>query len=133
MEDRAFKLKVTAQLIGICEIAVVSKSHSAVDVIDNNRLCVVPCRATRSSVANVTDGDIALTELCHMLRCENIVDKSRILICGKKSVVIYNNAAGFLSSVLEGIKSVIHGLGNFIRFACINAENSAFFMYIRHK
>lgn len=94
MENRAFKLKRTAKLIGIGEIAVMSEGNMAVNVIDDYRLSVISCRAARCTVTDMTYCNVALTELVEMVGGENIVDKTCILICGKKSVVVYNDSAG---------------------------------------
>ena len=62
MEYRAAKLKLPAKLKGVDEVAVVSQSHIALDVIDNNGLGVDSALGARRAVSDMAYRNVALTE-----------------------------------------------------------------------
>ena len=107
MKNGAFKLEGRAQLKGICQIAVVGKRHSSLDMIDHNGLGVVSAVSAGGAVSDVADGNVSLTETVENFRRENVVHKTGVLIFVEKSVVVDHYSAGLLPSVLKSEKSVI--------------------------
>ena len=55
LEDRTLKLKLSSQIAGIYDIAVMCDSHAPLDVIYNYRLSICTLILARSSVAHMTD------------------------------------------------------------------------------
>ena len=100
MENRAAELKLFSQLIGVNKVAVVGKSHVTLDVINNYRLSVEPVACSRRAVSCVGYRHIALAETRKRLSVQNLADKADILISVKNSVIVDNDSAAFLTSVL---------------------------------
>ena len=75
--------------------------HSALNMVYNYWLCVGPVIAARCTVAHMADSHIPLSKLLHNRRCKNVVYKPYVLMEGKQAVVVYNDTAAFLASVLE--------------------------------
>ena len=80
MEDRAFELELRAKLVGVDEVPVVSESHLALYVVDDDRLRVAAVGGTGRAVADVTERHIPLSELCELVGSEHVVDDTGVLI-----------------------------------------------------
>ena len=132
MENRALQFQLGAKLIGIDKISVVCKRHASFDMIDDDRLRVVPVARAGRAVAHMADRHIAHAKLVQILRCKHVVDKTDILISVKNAVVVHHDAAAFLPSVLEGKKSVIGHMRDIVRRIAENAEYAAFFPDFTH-
>ena len=132
MEYRALKLKPGAELEGIDKISVVGKSHSALDVIDNDRLNVFSRVAAGRAVSYVTYRDVSAAERRKTLRAEHVVHKPGVLIGMKQPVVVDNYAAALLPAVLEREQPEIHVGRKVAGGVGIYSEHSAFFSYITH-
>jgi hypothetical protein len=84
------------------------------------------------TVSAVTDRDIAVAEFSDIVMVEDFVHETCVLAGGEHSVIIYNNTAAFLTSVLERIETVVYS-GSHIRFrGAENTEYTAFFFDVFH-
>ena len=57
LEDRAARLELGAELVGVRQVAVVADGERAAGVVDGDRLRVLDVRAAGGRVAHVPDGD----------------------------------------------------------------------------
>jgi len=63
---------------------------------------------------------------------EDLVGKAVVLVVPEDSVVVYHDAAAFLSPVLQCEKPVVNRLRNILSVFAENAEDAAFLMKIAH-
>ena len=85
-------------------------------MIYHDRLGVYPVRRTRGSVTNVSYRHVSVAERSKPVGSEHVVYKSRILIKIKKTVVVYDNSACFLTPMLQSKKTVIGQLSHILAF-----------------
>ena len=129
VEDRAPKLELVAQDIGVAEVAVVRERQLALLVVDGERLAVAAARRARRAVAHMADGHRADGEAREDFARKDVVDESEILVRGKDAVVVHGDAAALLAAVLQRVESVIRHRGDVRRLGGKCAEYAAFFMY----
>ena len=75
LEDRAARLELGAELLGVGEVAVVADGERAARVVDGDGLRVLDVRAARGRVAHVADGD-APGQLAELLLREGVLDEA---------------------------------------------------------
>ena len=129
VEDRAPKLELVAQDIGVAEVAVVRERQLALLVVDGERLAVAAARRARRAVAHMADGHRADGEAREDFARKDVVDESEILVRGKDAVVVHGDAAALLAAMLQCVESVIRHRGDVRRLGGKCAEYAAFFMY----
>ena len=76
----------------------------------------------------MTYSNIALTEPSESFLVKNLIDKTYVLVIAEHAVVVYNDTAALLTSVLLCIKRYISLSRNIACLVSINAETAAFFM-----
>ena len=100
----------------------------------NKRLCVASVRTSCCGITDMTDSGCSASERFKDILCKNITDKSEILMIIEYAVIIEDDSAGFLTSVLECIKTHIGlhcGIG---AVGGINSEYAALLMNtIKHR
>ena len=100
LKNGAFRLQLLAQFVGVGEIAVVSQSHAALMVIDQNGLNIALVVAAGGAVPHMAYGNVALSQRRETLRREHVAHQSYVPIGGEHPVVVHHNAAALLSPVL---------------------------------
>ena len=93
-------LKLVAKLISIYKVAVVSKRHSSFIVIYEDRLSIKAGIGSGRAVTHMTYRHIALSQSVKAFGSEHIVHKTGVLVGIENAVIVHNDAAAFLSSVL---------------------------------
>ena len=78
----------------------------------------------------MTYSNIALAEPFESFLVKNLIDKTHVLVIAEHAVVVYNDTAAFLTSVLKRIQSEISGVRHIGRRIAVNAEYAAFLVYI---
>jgi hypothetical protein len=71
------------------------------------RLVIHAAFGFHSSVTNVTDSHIAVTELIKHLAVKRIADDSRSLMHREHTVIVNGDTGTFLTPVLKGVQTVI--------------------------
>ena len=127
MEERAFRLKLSAQFVGVEDGAVMRDRERSFDVGNEKRLGVFAGVAADGGIADVSQRNAAGHggEVCVG---KDVRDKTEILFAGDDPVLIDGDTAGFLTAVLEGEKPVVNGfcdVGSV--FGGIVTEHAAFF------
>ena len=128
MEDSSRHLKGTPQLRGVNEVAVVDKRHISLDMPYDERLDIVVALTASSRVADVSHSHISAPELCKLVPCKDLGDKSVGSLMSEYSVVADSYPTAFLSSVLECIEPEIHRSRHVRGHIFEYAENSALLM-----
>ena len=128
MKDTALEFKTAANFIRIDEIAVMRNRKISLNMPDNNGLNVIHILSAGCGISYMTYRNIALTESVKSLLCKNIGHQTVALKMSKYSVIIYRNAATFLSSMLKSIESEVNILGYIAGFRHKYTENSALLM-----
>ena len=128
MEDRAVHFQRGPQLRRVGKIAVMGQGHMAFLVIHFNGLTVVPVRAAGGAVPGMPDGHGSLRKRMQNAAVKHLSDETDILVGNKNPVVVHNNAAAFLSPMLQGVKSEVHQTGHILRLFCHHPEYAAFLM-----
>ena len=100
------------------------------NMADCHRLAVLDIYAARCRIANVTDSYPAVLKFAEIFLVEHLVDQADALSRLENSAFIYDDAAAFLTSVLERIESKIRQGSHIFRLVGINTEHAAFFMNI---
>ena len=126
-KDRALQFQFAPELFAVDDIAVMRQGHSALDMVDHDRLRVAAVIASGRAVTHMSDRHIALAEAFQDLRRKHVVDQSGVFIRLKQSVIIDNDAARFLPAVLQRKQSVISGARHIGSFRGKYAEHTAFF------
>ena len=128
MEDSTGKLKRTPKGQSVAQVAIVGNRQLALQMIYLNGLAVAHSHAAGGTIADMTDGDLPIRKILHFLMGKDFIDKADSMVGGEHAVVIDNDAAAFLTTVLQGIETVI-GQGSHIgRLWTVYAKNAAFFM-----
>lgn len=126
LEDRAGFHQFTAEHVGVGQIAVMGNAKPANRNVTVHWLNITNSALTGGGVAVMADGDIAFQALDHIALREGIIDKAERFTGVKALAVIGDNAAGFLSAVLQGVEAKRgHGRGVVMP---VNAEYAAFFV-----
>ena len=76
------------------------ESHSSFIMIYQNRLGIKTCICSGRAVTHMTYRHIALSKSVKSLGSEHIVHKTGVLVGVENAVIVHNDAAAFLSSVL---------------------------------
>ena len=95
-------------------------------MVDLHRLAVFSDTSACSTVAHMSYSHVALTERLKHLMCKYIVDQTNILVGMQYTVIIYGNTTSLLTSVLQGIETVINRRSNICGIRRINSEYTAF-------
>jgi hypothetical protein len=97
-------------------------------MIHFNGLAVAPvCRAGRS-VSGVRHGNAASWQPGESIPGEDLAHKSKVFVRVEETILIDDDAAALLASVLQGIQSVITHHRYISRLLCHHSENTAFFV-----
>ena len=130
MEDCAGQLQFAAELGGVTEVPVVRQRHFPLLMIDLNRLAVSAAGTAGRAVAHMADGHIPLRQTRKRIGRKDFADQPDVLMRGKNTIVVDDNAAALLPTVLQGIQAVIYGVSD-IRFMRAHyPEHAAFFVQI---
>ena len=132
VEDGALQLQFLTQFESVDDVSVVSQRHASLVMVDHNRLGVDSFIGTGSAVAVVSDGHISRPQVFQHVPGEDLVGKAVVLVVPEDSVVVYHDAAAFLSPVLQCEKPVVNRLRNILSVFAENAEDAAFLMKIAH-
>ena len=104
------------------------ESKVAFDVPYYKGLDVVYIPAACGGVAHMAESHIALPESFEFLRRKDFGNKAVAFVVRKNAVAVDNYSAGFLPSVLKGVKPEINRV-RYLRCLCAEySENTAFFM-----
>jgi len=130
VENNALISQFFTDLNAVYEITVVSENESTFSVSYNERLCVYRAGLFLRSISYMADSHLAERELFHYIECENFRNKADILYSCHNTAVVNADTAGFLTSVLESIKTEL----SFTCYVdvrarhCCDAENTALVM-----
>ena len=120
-------LEGTAELRRIDKVAVVDKSHIALDVADNKGLDIVVVVTARCGIADVSNCHITAAQLVKLLTGKDLGYQSVSPFMAEHTVVADGYSAALLPSVLKSVQTKIYRSSNIGCFILENAENSAFF------
>ncbi len=90
--------------------------HSAFNVVYDYRLSVAAVIGTRCAVTDMTDCDISFTEGIYDFTGKDIVYKPYVFISAENAVIVNDNSARLLSTVLKCVKSVVDSAGDIALF-----------------
>ena len=105
LADGAGGDELLAQGEGVREVAVVGDGEAAGVDIGKQRLHVAQDGIAAGRVAIVADGDVALQALDDAGAAEVVADEAHAALGVELPAVVGDDAAGFLSAVLEGVQA----------------------------
>src|SRR5487761_1295847 len=110
LEDGAFVFKVTAQIDGVGQIAVVREGELAFVAIGDERLGVHQCGVARGGVARVADRRRARQTRDHIRR-EQFLHQTHALFDAQLRAFGSSDPGRLLAAMLQGVKAKIGELG----------------------
>ena len=105
VKDGALLFQRGTKLIGVDKIPVVRQSHTALVVVDEQRLDVAEIIRAGSGVAHVGDGDIALPQRIQLFAAEHLAHQAHTPAGTEDAVVVQRNPRAFLPPVLQGVQT----------------------------
>jgi hypothetical protein len=106
LENGAAVFEFATPLSGVRQISVVANSELSFAAINYDRLRVRERGVAGSGIARVADGGIA-GKRCETLRIENVLHQTHAFDDVKVGAIGGTNSGGFLSAMLQRIKSQI--------------------------
>ena len=97
-------------------------------VVDLNRLTVVQIVAAGSTVADMTDSNLALGKLLHFFLGKDFAYQAKTLVRSEYTILVDHDPAAFLPTVLECIQSVIDKTGYILGCSAVHTKDTTFFM-----
>jgi len=121
-EDRALRLEVGPDVVGVGEVAVVTDRERALCVVDRERLSVSEVRAASGRVPHVSDRASA-GELLELLGAERILDEAHRAVRVELLAVARHDAGRLLTAVLQSMQPEVRDVGSFA--VAVDREHSA--------
>ncbi len=106
LEDRASRLELGPQLLGVREVSVVAHRQRAARVVDGDRLGVLDVRAPRGGVAHVPDGATA-RQLRELVLREGVLHEAHRPVGVEHLAVARDDAGRLLPAVLQGVQAEV--------------------------
>ena len=132
VEYRTGKFESFSGFDAVDESAVEAEREVALYMADYHGLSIEHMVFAGLTVSAVTDRNIAVAEFSYIVMVEDFVHKTRIFAGSEHSVIVYNNTAAFLTSVLERVETVVYS-GSHVGFCgAENTEYTAFFFDVFH-
>ena len=131
LEDCAPHLKLFAQFFGVHDTAVVRKSYTAFAVARHKRLRVLFEKVALFCVTHVSHAHVARKRR-KVVFVENLAHESLVFELMQVRVVVGNNAATLLSSVLKREHARIEHVRHVVAVVVVKPEHSAFFVEFLH-
>ena len=103
MENGSGQFKRRTKFCRVGKISIVCNGHSPFLMVHFDRLAVIPVCSTGRSITCMCNGHCAFGKGRKCIPAEYFTHQADILMGYKQAVVIYNDSAAFLSSVLQGI------------------------------
>ena len=128
MENGTGELQRAAQRQCVAQVAIMGNSQLAFQMIDLHGLAVAHGHAAGGTIADVTDGDLTIGKILHLLMGKNFIDKTDAMVGSEHTIVVDDDTAALLPTVLQGIETVISQRCYICGLGTVDAKYAAFFM-----
>ena len=108
MENNTLISQFFTDFNAVYEVTVVSENECALCVSYNEWLCIYRAGLFLWSISYMTDSHLTERELFHNVESEDFRNKTNVLHCCHNTTIVNADTAGFLTSVLESIKTVVY-------------------------